>query len=116
VIRGNRDTLYSEALFDLDSGPVTVTLPDPGGRFQSMIAIDEERYTPETVYGPGTFTYTKNKVGSRYLLVGIRTLVNASDPADLDKVHALQDAIKVEEAAAGDRVTNLCHMLDPSLA
>jgi hypothetical protein len=101
VIRANRDTLYSEALFDLDAGPVTVTLPDPSGRFQSMIAIDEDQYTPETVYGPGTFTYTKDKVGTRYLLLGIRTFANASDPADLDKVHALQDAIKVEQAATG---------------
>src|SRR6186997_3071080 len=30
VIRLNRDTLYSSALFDLDAGPVTITMPDPG--------------------------------------------------------------------------------------
>ena len=30
VIRQNRDTLYSAAVFDLDAGPVTVTLPDRG--------------------------------------------------------------------------------------
>ena len=30
VIRLNRDTLYSSALFDLDAGPVTITLPDAG--------------------------------------------------------------------------------------
>jgi hypothetical protein len=29
VIRANRDTLYSKPVFDLDAGPVTVTLPDP---------------------------------------------------------------------------------------
>jgi hypothetical protein len=29
VIRMNRDTLYSAAVFDLDAGPVTITLPDP---------------------------------------------------------------------------------------
>jgi Protein of unknown function (DUF1254) len=28
IIRLNRDTLYSAAIFDLDSGPVTITLPD----------------------------------------------------------------------------------------
>jgi hypothetical protein len=26
----NRDTLYSAAVFDLDAGPVTITLPDAG--------------------------------------------------------------------------------------
>jgi hypothetical protein len=36
VIRLNRDTLYSSAVFDLDAGPVTVTLPDAGKRFMSM--------------------------------------------------------------------------------
>ena len=36
VIRLNRDTLYSSALFDLDAGPVTITLPDAGKRFRSM--------------------------------------------------------------------------------
>src|SRR6476659_2013776 len=101
VIRANRDTLYSEAVFDLDAAPVTITLPDPSGRFQSMIALDEEQYALETVYGPGTCTYTKDKVGTRYVLLGIRTFVNPNDPSDLEKLHALQDSIKVEQNATG---------------
>src|SRR4051812_37222303 len=36
VIRLNRDTLYSAAVFDLDAGPVTITLPDAGTRFMSL--------------------------------------------------------------------------------
>jgi len=28
IVRPNRDTLYSFAVFDFDAGPVTVTLPD----------------------------------------------------------------------------------------
>ena len=47
----NRDTLYSAAVFDLDAGPVTITLPDPGKRFLSMQMIDEDEYTPEVLYG-----------------------------------------------------------------
>src|SRR5262245_60247264 len=30
VVRLNRDTLYSSGVFDLDAGPVTITLPDAG--------------------------------------------------------------------------------------
>ena len=45
VIRLNRDTLYSSAVFDLDAGPVTITLPDAGKRFMSMQVIDEDEYT-----------------------------------------------------------------------
>ena len=41
VVRMNRDTLYSQALFDLDAGPVTITLPDAGERFLSMQVISE---------------------------------------------------------------------------
>jgi hypothetical protein len=78
-----------------------VTLPDPAGRFMSMIVLDEEQYALETVYGPGTFTYTKEKVGTRYVLLGIRTFVNPKDPTDLEKLHALQDAITVEQQATG---------------
>ena len=56
VIRMNRDTLYSAAVFDLDAGPVTVTLPDAGKRFMSMQVINEDHYTPTVVYAPGPHT------------------------------------------------------------
>ena len=46
VIRLNRDTLYSSAVFDLDAGPVTITLPDAGKRFMSMQVINEDHYVP----------------------------------------------------------------------
>src|SRR5712672_4014399 len=45
VIRLNRDTLYSSAVFDLEAGPVTITLPDAGSRFMSMQVINEDEYT-----------------------------------------------------------------------
>src|SRR5689334_13282078 len=67
IVRPNRDTLYSLSVFDLDAGPVTVTLPDPGGRFLTMQVIDEDHYTPEVVYGAGTHTFTRDQVGTRYV-------------------------------------------------
>jgi len=36
VIRMNRDTLYSAAVFDLNPGPATIFLPDSGERFLSL--------------------------------------------------------------------------------
>ena len=96
MIRLNRDTLYSSAVFDLDAGPVTITLPDAGKRFMSMQVISEDHYVPEVVYGKGSYTLTKEKVGTRYVAVAIRTLVDPADPKDVEQVHALQDAIKVE--------------------
>jgi hypothetical protein len=101
VIRLNRDTLYSSAIFDLDAGPVTVALPDAGRRFMSMQVINEDHYVVEVVYGKGNYTLTKDKVGTRYVAVAIRTLVDPVDPKDVEQVHALQDAIKVDQMATG---------------
>ena len=97
VIRLNRDTLYSSGVFDLDAGPVTITLPDPGNRFMSIQVIDEDEYTPLVAYGAGTHTLTKASVGTRYIVAAVRTLVNPDDPKDIEAVHALQDAIKVDQ-------------------
>jgi len=97
VIRMNRDTLYSLSVFDLDAGPVTVTLPNPGQRFMSMQVIDEDHYTPEVIYGTGSYTFTREKIGTRYVSLGVRILVNPTDPQDMKQVHALQDAITVTQ-------------------
>ncbi|WP_156410397.1 DUF1254 domain-containing protein [Bosea sp. Root381] len=101
VVRMNRDTLYSQALFDLDAGPVTITLPDAGKRFISMQVISQDHYTPMVVYKPGRTTLTKDKVGTRYVFVAVRILVDPNDAKDLAQVHALQDALKVEQKSAG---------------
>jgi hypothetical protein len=97
VIRMNRDTLYSAAVFDLDAGPVTITLPDPGKRFLSMQVIDEDAYTVEVVYGLGVHRLIKEGIGTRYIIVAVRILVDPNDPKDVEIVRALQDAIKVSQ-------------------
>ena len=97
VIRMNRDTLYSAAVFDLDAGPVTITLPDAGGRFMSMQVTDEDQYTLPAIYSSGAHTLTKEKIGTRYVMTPVRILVDPADPADMQKAHALQNAIKVEQ-------------------
>jgi hypothetical protein len=101
VIRLNRDTLYSSAVFDLDAGPVTITMPDAGKRFMSMQVINQDHYVPEVAYGAGTRTLTRDQAGTRYVAVAIRTLVDPADPKDVDQVHKLQDAIKVSQKSAG---------------
>jgi hypothetical protein len=101
VIRGNRDTLYSAAIFDLDAAPVTITLPDAGKRFMSMIVINEDQYTPAVYYGAGSHTFTKEQIGTRYLMLALRTFVDPNDLEDLKKVHALQDAVKVSLQSPG---------------
>lgn len=101
VIRLNRDTLYSSGVFDLDAGPVTITLPDPGKRFMSMQIISEDHYVPNVFYGAGTHTLTREGVGTRYVVAAVRTLVDPNSPADIAQVHKLQDAMRVSQAAPG---------------
>ena len=104
VVRMNRDTLYSSAVFDLDAGPVTIALPEAERRFMSMAVINEDHYVPIVTYGAGRRTLTKEAVGTRYVFVAVRTFFDPTDRQDLEKVHGLQDAITVEQAKVGEFV------------
>jgi len=66
-----------------------------------MQVISQDHYTTEVAYGPGSFTYTKDKVGTRYVFVIIRTLADSDNPSDVKMANAVQDAIKVEQANTG---------------
>ena len=101
VVRPNRDTLYSEAVFDLDAGPVKITLPKPGNRFMSMMVINEDHYIYEVDYSPGTYNFTRAEIGTRYVFMGLRILINPADPQDVKQAHALQDAVIVRQKVLG---------------
>ncbi len=101
VVGMNRDTFYSGGVFDLDAGPVTITLPTTGKRFMSLLIVNEDAYSPEVVYAPGSYTFTKEKIETRYMLAVVRTLVDPESPKDIEAVHKIQDSIKVEQAGAG---------------
>jgi hypothetical protein len=59
--------------------------------------IDQDHYVVEVAYGAGKHTFTKEKVGTRYLFAAIRTLVDPADPKDLKEGHKLQDATTVDQ-------------------
>jgi hypothetical protein len=101
IVRPNRDTLYSFAVFDFDAGPVTVTLPDAGKRFMVMQVVNEDQYSPAVSYGAGSYTLTRQGVGTRYGIAVVRMVVDPANPRDADEVHALQDALAVSQQASG---------------
>ena len=103
VVRMNRDTLYSSGVFDLDAGPVTVTLPDADGRFMSALVVDEDHYALETFYDCAPHTLARGEGDTRYVALLIRTFVDPNDPADLAAVHMLQDAIRIEQPGGPGR-------------
>ena len=101
VPRGNRDTLYSSGVFDLDAAPLAITLPDPGSRFMSLVVVDECSYTHAEIHEPGLHSFTRDSIGTRYALIEVRFFVDARDRSDLEAVHALQDAIILRQQSAG---------------
>ena len=101
IVRPNRDTLYSFAVFDLDAGPVTITLPDGARRFMAMQVVNEDQYTTGVYYGAGTTTLTRERIGTRYAIAVVRFLVDFSSKEEIQEVHALQDAVRSEQQRSG---------------
>lgn len=94
VIRLNRDTLYSFAVVDL-AEPVTLTLPDAAGRYLSAMIVNEDHYVNGVLHEAGEHLLTSAEYGSRYVFVGVRTLVDPNDPDDVAAVAAVQDALAI---------------------
>ncbi|MDF3887327.1 DUF1254 domain-containing protein [Cupriavidus basilensis] len=97
VVRPNRDTLYSTAVFDLDAGPVTVTMPDAGSRFMSLAVLDENSHVLGVHYRAGSHTFTRKEIGTRYVMLGVRTLIDPGKADDAKQAWVLQDAIHVSQ-------------------
>ena len=52
VIRMNRDTLYSAAIVDISEG-ARVTLPDAGGRYVSVMVVNQDHYLNRILHRAG---------------------------------------------------------------
>ncbi|CAN7706915.1 MULTISPECIES: DUF1214 domain-containing protein [Ensifer] len=101
IIRLNRDTLYSSAVFDLDAGPVTINVPDTDDRFVSLLVIDQDHYAHGVFYGAGSYTLTRKDIGTRYVVLAFRFFADPNSSEDMKKVHALQDAVTFKQSAQG---------------
>lgn len=99
VIRMNQDTLYSGIVLDM-SKPVTITMPEVGGRYMSMHVVNQDHYM-FVESEPGAYELTAEEVGTRFALLTVRTFYNAGDPDDLAKAHAAQDKLAVSGGGEG---------------
>ena len=100
ITRPNRDTPYTSGVFDL-AAPVTISMPDPAGRFQSLVVINEDHYIKLVSYKPGNYVLNSKNIGTRYAYVLIRTFMDPNNSADIEKAHKLQDEIKVRQVNIG---------------
>ena len=99
IIRENRDTLYSGAVVDL-SGGATLSIPDRGDRYLSVMVVNEDHYINRILHEPGTHELTVDEFDTDYVRVSTRILVDPNDPDDLAAVNRLQDQIRLEAASA----------------
>lgn len=106
VVRINVDTRYSMCLLGLSHDAV-LTMPETNGRYQTAWFVTEDHYNPMAITAPGTYTLTEKAMGSRYVLMIIRTQVNMKDEADMALVTELQNKLKIEQKDRGEyKVTN----------
>ena len=98
VIRMNRDTLYSFAVVDVAAG---ATLTRTGRRGSVPLGDGGQRGPPHQprLPRPGHLRLTIEDLGSAYVVVAARTLVDPRDPDDLAAVASLQDQLLLHVAA-----------------
>ncbi len=98
----NRDTLYSFGVFDLSKSPLKVTLPETKGRYMSMMIVSQDHDVFPARYAPGTWTITQSEIGTRYIMIVLRTFADPNDPKDMEEAHTLQDKVKASQTDKGD--------------
>jgi len=99
VIRMNRDTLYSIAIVDISDG-ATVTVPDGGDRYVSVMIVNQDHYINRILHEPGEHTLTVDEFDTPWVAVGARILVDPGDENDVATVNALQDQLAVQAKSA----------------
>ena len=99
VIRLNRDTLYSFAVADISAG-ATLTVPEHGERYLSVMVVTEHHYVDAVFHDPGDYELSVARFGTPHVVVAVRILVDPNDPHDVAAVRGLQDQIRLEAGSS----------------
>lgn len=99
VIRMNRDTLYSFATVDISEG-ATVTIPDSGDRYLSVMVVNQDHYVKGIFHEPGRHTLTVEQFETPWVCVAARILVDPADGDDVAAVNELQDQLAIDAKSA----------------
>jgi hypothetical protein len=99
VIRMNRDTLYSIAIADLSEG-ATLTIPDHGDRYLSLMIVDNDHYINQVFHDAGEYKLTASEAGSEFVALAARILVDPEDEKDIARVASIQDGLSLEAGSS----------------
>jgi hypothetical protein len=100
VIRQNRDTLYSAAIVDISAG-ATLTIPEAGDRYISVMPVNQDHYVNTVFHDPGEHELTQEEFDTPFVCIAARILVDPAEADDVAAVNALQDKLRLR--AQSDR-------------
>jgi len=78
-----------------------LTVPSSGGRYLSVMVVNQDHYINRVFHGPGDYQLTAAEFDTRYVMVAARVLADPSDPDDLAAANAVQDGLAVAASSAG---------------
>src|SRR5208282_4140238 len=99
VIRMNRDTLYSAAVVDI-SADATLSIPDAGSRYLSVMVVNQDHYVNKIFHEPGEHDLAVEEFGTPYVVAAARVLVDPGDPGDVASVNVVQDQFGLRAGSA----------------
>jgi hypothetical protein len=95
----NRDTLYSFAVVDL-AGGATVTIPDSGDRYASLMVVNQDHYINRVFRSLGEHELALADYDTRYVLLAMRVLADPADSDDVAAANAVQDGLELSARSA----------------
>lgn len=98
IVRSNNDTVYSTAVIDTSKG-ATITLPDVGDRYISILEVDQNHYTQDMQYGKGVKTL-KGDTKHVFVIVRIGTIDGSKE--DIAAINKIQSQMKITAGSASD--------------
>ncbi len=100
VVRMNRDTIYSSYIADLSEGG-TITIPDIGDRYISVMVVQNDHYIDQVFSKPGTHQI---KSQTDFAMIAARIQIDPNDPDDIERVKQIQDQLIVKTGSHRDHV------------
>jgi len=98
VVRMNRDTIYSAYIADLSKGG-TITIPDTGERYISVMVVQNDHYIDQVFSTPGTHEIESQ---TDFAMLAARVQIDPNDPSDMDRVKEIQQQIRVTSGSHKD--------------
>lgn len=87
----NRDTIYSGYVADLSQGG-SITIPDVGKRYISIMVVQNDHYIDQVFSKPGTHEIDSQ---TDFAMIVARVQIDPNDPKDLKRVKDIQSKLKV---------------------